>query len=317
MEKVIKASFGEHLERLSLFKSKLRPDGYGDRQFDAFNMITGETIQVPAASVLLEYNLPVFKGYGNLEKLYSDTCGVAAHLNSKDAMQNGFLEFVERQSLIQTWLTERVGERVTEASITDELILKSIHYMNKYVDEIHQFNISITEEVYVIMTLGFHENYFSIGIDADVDLDKAVQGSLNEFAMIVEGSILIHQKPTEERVFQDSQLYTEIFYQQTGEEFRRKYEFLMKSPPLGKRSDQPALSFNSLIEKVSRELQVPIYCTFIPSFIESGREKVVKIFSPEAYPHMNTEQFDPEDYRISSSFPHNGFPNRGRHIPFP
>ncbi|MCF6136516.1 YcaO-like family protein [Pseudalkalibacillus berkeleyi] len=317
IDKVIKASFGEHLERLSLFKSKLKPDGFDQKQFDAFNLITGETIKVPAAEVLLEYNLPIFKDYEKIETLYSDTCGVAAHLNSKDAMLNGFMEFVERQSLIQTWLTKRIGERVTTEVITDQKIHKSLQHLNKYVDEIQMFNISISKNIYVILTLGFHKESFSIGIDADTDLEKAVRGSINEFAMILEGSILIRQQSAEEQSFHDSQLYTEIFYQLSGEAFRNKFDFLFDSPHLVKQSETKEQTFNSLVECVSKEFKIPIYCTFIPSFIESGSEKVVKIFSSDGYPHMNTELFEPEDYKISQSFPHNGFPNKGIHIPFP
>lgn len=312
IEKVIKASFGEHLERLSLFKSKLK-----QKQFDAFNLITGETIKVPAAEILLEYNLPIFNGYEKIETFYSDTCGVAAHLNSKDAMINGFMEFVERQSLIHTWLTKRKGERVTSDDITDQGIHKSLDHLKKYVDEIHLFNISIAKDIYVIVTLGFHEESFSIGIDADTDFDKAVKGSLNEFAMILEGSILIRQQTFEEQSFHDSQLYTEIFYQLSGEAFRNKFDFLFDSPQMVKRSENTEHTFNALVERVSEELKIPVYCTFIPSFVDSGPEKVVKIFSPDGYPHMNTERFEPEDYKISQSFPHNGFPNKGTHIPFP
>ncbi|MEI5908911.1 YcaO-like family protein [Bacillus spongiae] len=317
INKVVKASLGEHLERLSLFKSKLKPDDERAMYFDAFNILSGETIQVPTSDILLEYNLPFFKHYKNMDSLYSDTCGVAAHINSRDAMLSGFLEFVERQSLIHTWLTERIGTSVRLDTIKDEHLHKTIHHLKRFVNEIRLFNISISKHVYVILTLGFHDKYFSVGVSADPNLDKAINGSLNEFAMILEGSILAEKESMEEQPFHDSQLYSEIFYNLSVEDFRNKFKFLLQSPPMDREVESKEYTFNQLIHNVSEELKIPIYCTFIPSFIESGPEKIVKVFSPDGYPHMNTELFDPEDFKISNSLPYNGFPNKGVHIPFP
>jgi ribosomal protein S12 methylthiotransferase accessory factor YcaO len=294
----------------------VKPVDAGEQTFEAFELITGETIKVPAYEVLLEYKLPVFKHSKHMDGKYSDTCGVAAHLNSGDAIRNGFYEFVERQSLIHTWLTKRPGKRVIPEQIENRKIQQTIHDVKKYIDEIHLFNISIVDDFYVILSVGYHEECFSIGVDADPDFHKAVIGSLNEFSMILEGSILF-EKETKKESFHDSQLYSEIFYNLTVEAFRSKLQFLFDSEPMDERHEPKELPFHQLLKNVRDQLQVPIYCTFIPRSVESSVEKVVKVFSPDGYPHMNTELYDPEDYPISKTVPHSGFPNKGIHIPFP
>lgn len=45
--------------------------------------------------------------------------------------------------------------------------------------------------------------------------------------------------------------------------------------------------------------------------------KIVKVFSPNAFPHMNTEIINPNDYKITKLIGINEFPNLKKPLPFP
>ena len=74
--------------------------------------------------------------------------------------------------------------------------------------------------------------------------------------------------------------------------------------------------FYHLIKKFVEKFEIDIYVTFIKTPINNKNVKVVKVFSPDAYPHMNTEILEPLQYKISNKLLQNKeIPNKYKRIP--
>src|SRR5699024_3091077 len=115
------------------------------------------------------------------EDYFNDSSGVASHQNSNLVLKSAFLEYIERQSLIYNWLTATSGVRIDIDSINDHHINKLIKNTYNFVDILHIVNISIHNSIYVILCIGYSEEYVSVAIAADWDLNHAISSSLQEF----------------------------------------------------------------------------------------------------------------------------------------
>lgn len=319
--KLLKAAIGEYLERLAAFKC-LHKNTSSRPTFKAVSILNGTTIEIPASSVLLNYSLPIFNGVDESEKFhfFSDSCGTAAHLESERVIEKAYLEFIERQSFIHTWLAKRPGKRIPLESLQfdNEKVAKRIGFLKENLDNIQCFDISLVEDVKVILTIGYNSSVFSAGLSADWDLCKAVESSLNEFTMVLEGSIYNNHYLIDRR-YESRNVYVAYFYSMKVEEFIESYEFLLTSSD--KDVDSSISTFNNVgvfesIKNFNSKFNIQLYTIQFPVPISDTFVKIVKVVSPDVYPHMQTELFDPEDYAISTKMGDSVFPNKYKKIPF-
>jgi ribosomal protein S12 methylthiotransferase accessory factor YcaO len=320
--RLIKAAIGEYLERLAAFKY-LRKSDSRHPIFKGVNILNGEVIDIPAKSILLNYHLPIFKNLDESERgvNFSDSCGTAAHIDSEKVIENAYLEFIERQSLIYTWLAKIPGRRINIENILfkKNKSLDRISIMKNSLDQFDFFDISISKGVKVILTLGYNENVFSAGLGADWEWEDAIDSSLNEFTMVFEGSIYNHYY-MKEKEFSSNNVYVNYFYNMKPHEFSESYSFLFNSSiDLESKELAEQNNFEGVFDHIkwfSEEMGISLYIVQIPLPVTSTFAKVVKIVSPDAYPHMQTELFDPEDYLISKKIGNSIFPNKYKRIPF-
>lgn len=319
----IKASIGEHLERICsvLNYTKINND-YETPFIECFNLLNGETTKVEAEKVFLNFNLPMFRNLVNKESLFNDSNGLASHIYSFNAIENGFKEFIERQSLIFNWLTKNPGERINYELLKNNNqkytnVLKLLHIAKSLSDEMFSFNISIVEGMFVIFTIGYKRNAFSAGLGADFDLNSAIESSLNEYLMILESSIALQANPENNNLSININKYAFIFYNMKIKQFIDDYEYLFNSKIVFNEALLlKKFDFNEVLLRVNQELNLNVFTCFLPHPIGSIDVKVVKVFSLEAYPSLDTELFDPSDFKISQYLPKREFYNKFKPIPF-
>lgn len=304
----MQALIGEYIERDSLYYNN------NTKILNAFCLTTGETIELPISDVLLNLNLPVME-----DKIptYLDTCGVATHTISSKALDNALSEFIERQSLITTWLTK--SESI---EVDIKLIEKYIDPTNVLIKNYDFFirDISLWDFFYVILFVGydFEKEKFIIGCSANSSFEKALMGAYDEAILMEhyyqqdglrEDGRLIEFK-YEGTILKDA--YAQNFYKKTVQEFYEDVFFLKE------KCTKPSKDYlvNKFDLKDLKKTGLKIYGTLVPCQ-NNKNFKTVKVFSPDGYPHMSTDILEPEKYKISSLYNLEEFPNKGVMLPFP
>jgi len=317
----IKAGIGEHIERVcsvSNFTKQFIDNAIP--VIDCFDLLTGEYGKVQANKIFLNFDLPMFRGI-DTGNWYNDSCGLASHITSKDSIEGGLKEFIERQSLVTNWLTRSPGEKVSfellkENNFLNKKLLSLLKYSENMSDKIFSFNISLIEGIYVILTIGTKGNAFSSGIGTGNHLDKAIENSLNEYLMILESSILRQGNPG---VFKKSTVkYVEHFHSLTVEEFMESFSYLLEGENiLSEYSYCPSkTNMESWILNLNEKYGLNIYACYLPHPLKQLKTKVIKVFSPEGFPSIDTETFDPEEFEISKYLTNKKFYNKYVSIPF-
>ncbi|WP_232695395.1 YcaO-like family protein [Brevibacillus daliensis] len=315
VEEVIKSSIGEFQERLSIFKC-LQKDWaqFGTPSFKGVHVLNGTIIDVPATDIILEPTSPIF---AHVKKdTFTDTCGMAAHVNGRKAMEKAYFEYVERQSLIHMWLTKSEGEHI-KPDLTNPSISRKYRLLTELLEKIYFVNISIRPDIYVIMTIGFDQQVFSVGLAAHRDINKAIESSIDEFIMIGE-SLISFKVETTGQPMASGNIFVDYFYNMERDEFYQEIKFLLESSsPMNKIEERTEeWNLRRSMKAYCEELDVDLYLVDIPMPIDTNSCKVVKLYSPDGYPHMHTELFDPSEYKISRSLKATFFPNQNRMIPF-
>ncbi|MED4046516.1 YcaO-like family protein [Priestia aryabhattai] len=319
----IKAALGEHLERVASTKNySMALDDNNQPHVPGFDLITGEIKNIPAEKVFIEFSLPMFNYKENKHELFNDSCGLAAHIDSERAIEGGFKEFVERQSLVYNWLSRTEGEQIEVSEIKkhyedNSQLSKIIKIAQIASDEFYCFNISIVEGLYVVLTYGFKGDAFSSGLGTDFSLEKAIEGSLNEYIMILDSSYSL--KANDNSYLDKRDVYVYNFHSLSVEEFKNRMSYLLNNKrklDVKKESSKQIINLKTALLEIKNKYKINIYACFLPFPLDGINVKVVKVFSPEGYPHIWTELFDPEEITITKELPSSKFPNKFMPVPF-
>lgn len=321
LNEVIKASLGEHLERIASVKNYKKPTIDDDNPtMPGFNLITGEVVNLPAEKLLINFDLPVFKFTSNKEQLFNDSCGLASHVNSINAIKGGFKEFLERQSLIYNWLSALPGKQIKLTDVIEinnnKNFTKLLNIALSYSEKIYLFDISIINGFYVVLTIGQKGYAFSSGLGADTNLLNAIESSLSEYLMILD-SCIINKLNSNKYRSGDSNVYTDYFFSLNVDQFFDQFSYLLnQSEFMDIKQNETEINWRELVRNTHKKFNINLYACYMPFPLRNINVKVVKILSPEAYPHIWTKIFDPLDFEISKSLPYTSFPNKFQPIPF-
>ncbi|QDQ01666.1 hypothetical protein FOH38_14930 [Lysinibacillus fusiformis] len=315
----IKAGLGEHIERVCAVSNFTKQEVINSYPvIDCFNLLTGECAKVQADKIFLNFDLPMFKDV-DTNNHFNDSCGLASHITSMEAIEGGLKEFIERQSLVTNWLTRSPGEKVSfpllkEKSSQNIKLLNMIKLAENMSDAIFSFNISLIEGIYVILTIGTKGIAFSSGVGTDSLLEKAIENSLNEYLMILESSLIKEQI----NLKGSTDKYAVNFYSLTGKEFLESFKYLLEGEDRLSELSYSSKKNNmeNWILNLNKKYGLNIFACYLPHPIKQINSKVVKIFSPEGFPHIDTELFDPEEFEISKHLIGKNFYNKYKSIPF-
>lgn len=281
--KTIKSAFAEYYERINLLSKQ---KGY----LKSFRLLTGEESSINKKHILFN------------EESFNDTCGVASHINSIDSINNAFLEFLERQSLIYTWLNKFKGIKFdpNELKNLNMKIRSKMDTLENFVDHIYLFNISIFSSVSVIFGIGIGKNNKCVGLSAHWNIIEAVNSTLDEMIEFF-GSSFHKEESMDINIENKENLNTEVSYMEyfdslSVDELIEKYCFLIESSPQRfEETNQDDTVLIDVVKKVEEEHGIQIFATQIPTRFAKDTFKVVKVFSPQGYPHMNIPLFSSKD----------------------
>lgn len=304
---VVKSAMGEWIERSSLFYDK-----YPDQNFiSAVNIINGDTIKIEKEKVLFQ------------EK-FNDSCGVASHLDSNNAIKAGYYEYFERQCLIHNWITKSQGLKINHKKVNNPNIRHLFDMNYSFIDELFLIDISLHSSLKVIMGLGFGEHYKSIGLSASFDGEDAIIGALEEMfqsysSKWAKNNINQIDNQVDNNYF-NADIYLQNYTDLSPSEFKNHYYYLVESESTIKLSeyidDKMEFSIEN-IRNVSNNLNMQPFCAFIPPFHEGLKTKIVRIFSPDGYPHMYPPLFTEAETYLTFNRSVDNFPNEYKKIPFP
>jgi|GEM_PF-2328939 len=316
--KSIRAAIGEHIERISVFNNYSR---FKDQLIEGINMSSGKIELFPLYRILLNWNDPILSKL-NLNNIYSDTCGMASHINSQQAINSAFLEFIERQSLLYNWFTKSPAKRISIEYLKESMNLEHLIKMTKvHVDEIQIYDISLCDEVKVIMTIAFGKQTKGVGISADWNYKSAIKGSLKELFQYI-----TVEQPTESSYSErnkdsvDPLLYSHYFMGELNSEgLRRALQYLENSDRVDSGSLENDIinpkEFYNTVKEISSKLDMDFNLCYIPVLDERMNSKVVKIMTNKGFHHMYAAKIDPNEVGILKAY-QGRLHNTGKMLPF-
>lgn len=306
-DSVLKSSIGEWIERNSLY----RFDKKGTMS-TAFSLLDGSEIQVESEKIY----------FADIEH-FNDSCGVASHLNSNQAIYNAFMEFYERLCLVFTWLSKRKGKLLKIDEINFPNIRNISSKLHNYIDELYVLDISLHPSIHTVIGVGIGEHFKAIGASSSFNLDNAIKGSLEEMLQVFGNSWTKHHINKFEEYTLDENavdLYAQYYDSLSPIDFKNEWSFLWTDTTDFNyicESENLRISFTEKITEVCNDLGISPYCTLIPCFFNGFETKIVKVFAPDSYPHMYPGLFTEEQTTLDFNKNVSSFPNSYRQIPFP
>lgn len=246
-----------------------------NKEINVASLITGEVKKVEKTDVI----------FGDK---FVDSCGMASHTLSEQVIWNAYKEFFERQSYIANFLFQLDAQKITIDKSLD--ILKNDRYIKNYLNDILYFNISLNNNLFVVLALGWADDSKAVGLGTNKNLSKAVEKAQKEIMQYYATSLNKEKRifECEEKLrFKDA--YQEYFDSISIKKFKELYGYL-------NRSSESISVLEDEITKTNLEIIMENYSKldmepFIAVF--NGREntgvKVAKIQDLNWFPHMRPE----------------------------
>lgn len=205
---------------------------------------------------------------------------------------------------------------------------------NNYYDHIKIYNITIFEGIHVILSIGFGK-YYGIGLSANIDKNRAINKSLEELISCsyfhlpkeyTQQEIKKTKNPPDlkiENKLDDAHFYSEMFFSHfSSEKLKKAFAYLShgKKECLDEKIMPGIMNIDpiAIAGKIAKMYNFNIYIIYIPARNIKFPNKIVKFFSPNCYPHINTMLLNPNKYAISFIKKQDqNFPNIYSYLPFP
>ncbi|GAB3806250.1 hypothetical protein GCM10028868_35310 [Virgibacillus kimchii] len=179
----------------------------------------------------------------------------------------------------------------------------------------------------VYYSLAVTEYYKAIGLSANKCIVNATIGSLEElFQSFSDDWTKQHFESKDhfdkfsKNIFDDGlDIYKDYYFKISPDDFYKEYEFLIKNSPKQNINNSRSYdtAFKNIVKVISEELSLEVFCCFIPCTLNHLKTKIVKVYSPDGYPHMLPKYFTEEETKIKFNHDTVLFPNQYRQIPFP
>ena len=231
---------------------------------------------------------------------FKDSSGVGAGQSSFKAIEHAFYEFIERQSMVYSFLMERPGKNLDFLVGKNEKLFEMIPKGAKYLIR----DISIVANVSVVVVIICHNGKFAMGLGADKLQLSATQKAINEAVGYNGQMVEDHENTMSFMDFSRSKNFPPDSYsrymteQFSGQKLLETFNFFSKSTNARYWIKREKFSLHDMIES-SSELNIPINIQFMPTYVDQNMVKVVYVNSPEAYQSINNISIDPDKYQIT------------------
>lgn len=301
----IYAGLGEQIERHSVYYNKEK----SINKIPAISLTSESIMYIDPTKIYLNFDLPGLKNY---KKSFQDSCGLASYTDSENTVINSLKEFIERQSFITTWLTKKTKAQY-KISEVNNLFQDKNEMLENYFSSFECFDISIFPGIYVLFLIGYSDQIYSVGIGTSTSFKEAYRSALNEFYQCFDAAIASYSNSNKKAI----DIYKDYYMSIGVGNFKKAYDFLKRSPIQNIPFDEIQRdNINNLIDIINF-FGLEAYLIAIPSQVKNANIRITKVFSYDAFPHMNTTILKPENYKISKILNIEEFPNKGIPIPFP
>lgn len=168
--------------------------------------------------------------------------------------------------------------------------------LHHFIDELYLFDISLHPLFHVVFGTGASRYLKSFGLSARFNLRDAIELTLEEMLQSFGNSY----NKRDIRTYDDQETeYEDVYMNENANlnpaQFMNSFSFMLTSNLEVvdvKEIEKNNISLNENICQIEHDLGIKVYCTFIPTFTNTIRTKIVKVISPEGYPHMYPPAFD-------------------------
>ncbi|KQL58304.1 MULTISPECIES: YcaO-like family protein [Bacillaceae] len=299
----IVSTLGEFFEREVLVNS----NSISTKDLNAVSLIDGRVHQVPSGQVVFEDQ-------------FVDSCGMSSHYQSSYTIKSSFLEFLERQSLLFNYLSQSLGTQLIIK--TKSPVFENYQkYLFNYIDELKFFNISMVDDVYVILAIGYGNKNKVVGMGTGSNVIKAAVKALQEMLQYfaVEFSKYTN-KESSEQLPKDK--YHADFDSLTPEELKKLYSYLEGSPVSIIRDEvdetkEEIVNIQDLSNQLNRQYGINPLIVAIPSKRMNEHLKVTKVLDLNWFPHMNPSKYKEDIYLYIENATNCSLNRELNFIPFP
>ena len=191
-------------------------------------------------------------------------------------------------------------------------------YLKNYIDEIDYFNISLDENLYVILALGYGKVKKAIGMGTSSNIINAIQKSQEE--MLQNFAVECSKNNFTDIGWKDESqsegdMYDELFFNMPIERFESEYKYLNNGQKKIIKTVEYKFDLYEFILKMKKIYKMEPYVCFLPS--KRGGIKVVKIVDFNWFPHMFPKYYSEEIYNFVESAMNHSLDRKVEFIPFP
>lgn len=297
----LKKVFGEFFEREVLINNSKYNLDYLKLNY----MIMNKSKELPTDSLIF------------VDK-FVDSCGMASHTLSQDLIKTAFFEFYERQSFIFNFLSK---SEATEYIIDIPKLEKTDKYLKNYVDNIKYYDISLLDNMHVILCLGYGQKK-CVGLGTSPDIKTAIEKSQIEALQYFANSFSSNHEFSDQNyeIDDSNDMYHVSFDNLSVEKFCSMYDYLLNNiSKFQKISTVKKIDFvyNDFILECSTKLQMNPLIAFFETNHKIPHLKVIKILDENWFPHMNAALFRGHSYDFVSNATGKELDRKIKYIPFP
>lgn len=266
--KALLGTIGEGMERQILYDSNVE----NKLNLNCINLFTKKIESIPVNQ--------------HTKKFFFDTCGLATHLSTSNALENALGEFIERQSFIFTYLSKRKVKKVIKNNFFKEIIPDFLHDLKFY-------EISLISSYKVFFSIGLLNTSIVIGLGAGYTDEEALSKLAKEISSFSpHGSI--------KAIDGERYDYIHLFHMLPIENIIRAYQFLETSINIYEPKKEKVPKQDEVLDELNRLWGMEPMCTALMNdHYNTSRytySKNIKVFDLTWFPSLNLTTFTDEIY---------------------
>lgn len=251
---------------------------------------------------------------------FVDSCGMASHINSDEVIFKSFCEFFERQIFIYNFLSKSKSKKI---KINYNYNLYKYNcYLKNFVDEVNFFDISLVDDLYIIVGLGSGKNK-CIGLGTSTSLSDAINKAQKEMLQYFASSTTKYKNNLGFNINKNKidDLYHLKFEKLTNKEFEKEYKYLFENCNefilKNERLEENKFNLNKFIIKINNHLGMNPYLAFFKNKRNLSNLKITKVIDTNWFPNMNPKLFDIKTIKYIENITSSKLDTRCEYIPFP
>lgn len=245
-----------------------------------------------------------------------DSTGLATHVISKLSIKNSFEEYVERQSYIFSYLSKTSGIKIIMNNYPNynrfKFMFKNCNY--------EFYNISLTNQMYVIVGLALKNDELYIGINCSSNIDNAIEGCIREMIQCKWGYELKKSQDYNQKTKFKINDYGEIYFNLSGKKLWEAYSYLRDND---KEHNYLELKNNEFdIRKISKQLNIKYKMNPLLGFLANrniGNEKyfITRIIDKQWFNSIEVSKYSEKKLKNIEKITGKKLDRKCNFLPFP